>query len=146
MNWYNHHRIIDSCGSYQQGGWKMQLTPGLYSSTSRPGYLAEVTVALLQIRDTRASGRLSIRNEKRLGEGIQHLIERAVPGEQRRQLQQASQRVGDLSQELARRAVSATMQGLHQAGEAPSDAAKHGILHADEMMRHTFDKDRRQQI
>lgn len=253
MNWYNHYRIINSCSSYQQGGWKMELTPGLYSSASRPGYLAEVTLALLQICDTRASGRLSIRNEERfglahlyfkqaclvhvagdkrdgestlndlltwskgkvrfdpslmvnyesvtwqqaqifsrwlaflemrgaiqgipqtrlegfvhsliehlpvepiafpqqitnleeyekealarqwqrVGEDIHHLIERALPG------------VGQISQNLARRAVNATWQGLRQAGEATSEAAKHTILHADEIMRHTFDKDRRQQI
>ena len=243
----------------------MKQTPAHYSSVSRPGYLAEVTLALLQIRDTRASGRLSIRNGEhfglahlyfkeaclvhitgdkrdgenvlndlltwskgtvrfdsalmvnyesvtwqqaqifsrwlaflemrgiiqgiprtrldgfvrtltehlpgkpiafpqqiafyeeyeeeslarqwqRLGEGIHHLIERTVPEEQRRQLQQVSQRVGDFSQDLARRAMSATRQGLHQAGEVTSEAAKQSILHADEIMRHTFDKDRRQQI
>jgi hypothetical protein len=243
----------------------MKLSPGLYSSASRPGYLAEVTLALLQIRDTRASGRLSIRNEERfglahlyfkeaclihitgdrrdgesvlndlltwskgkvrfdsslmvnyksitwqqaqifsrwlaflemhgimhgiphirlegfvrsliehlptepialpqqitileeyeedalarhwqrLGEDIHHLIARAVPEEQRRKLQQASQRVGEISQDLARRAVNVTLHGLRQAGEVTSEAAKQSVLHADEIMRHPIDKDRRQQI
>jgi hypothetical protein len=45
----------------------MELTPGLLSSASRQGYLAEVTLALLHIRDTHASGRLSIRNDERFG-------------------------------------------------------------------------------
>ena len=243
----------------------MELAPGLYSSASRPGYLAEVTLALLQICDTRASGRLSIRNEERfglahlyfkeaclvhvtgdkrdgesvlndlltwskgkvrfdpslmvnyvsvtwqqaqifsrwlaflemrgamqgiphtrlegfvrglvehlpaepiafpqqiaylegdeedplvrhwqrLGEDIHHLIERAVPGEQRRQLQQASQRAGEISQDLARRAVNVTRKGLRHAGEAASEGARQSIMQADEIMRHTFDNDRRQQL
>ena len=243
----------------------MEPIPGLHPSASHPGYLAEVTLALLQIRDTRTSGRLSIRNGERFGlahlyfkeaclihvtgdkmdgeiilndlltwskgtirfdpalmvsyesvtwqqaqifarwlaflemratmqgiprtrldgfvrdltghlpgepiafpqqianyeehdeealgrqwqrfgEDIQHLIERTVPEEQRRQLHQVSQRVGDISQDLARQAVSVTRQGLRQIGEATSEVAKQSILHADEIIRHTFDKDRRQQI
>ncbi len=243
----------------------MEPIPGLHPSASHPGYLAEVTLALLQIRDTRTSGRLSIRNGERfglahlyfkeaclihvtgdkmdgeiilndlltwskgtmrfdpalmvsyesvtwqqaqifarwlaflemraimqgiprtrldgfvrdltghlpgepivfpqqianyeerdeealgrqwqrLGEDIQHLIERKLLEEQRRQLHQVSQRVGDISQDLARRAVSMTRQGLRQIGGATSEVAKQSILHADEIVRHTFDKDRRQQI
>jgi hypothetical protein len=42
--------------------------------------------------------------------------------------------------------VSVTRQGLRQIGETTSEVAKQSILHADEIMRHTFDKDRRQQI
>ena len=45
----------------------MEYTSDLYPQMSRPGYLAEVTLALLRIRDTRASGRLSIRNAERFG-------------------------------------------------------------------------------
>ena len=45
----------------------MEPIPGLHPSASHPGYLAEVTLALLQIRDTRTSGRLSIRNGERFG-------------------------------------------------------------------------------
>src|SRR5437667_3688103 len=45
----------------------MENASDLYPHTSRPGYLAEVTRALLSIRDTCASGRLSIRNAERLG-------------------------------------------------------------------------------
>ncbi len=35
--------------------------------SSRPGYLAEVTLAFIYIRDTRASGRLSLRNGEQFG-------------------------------------------------------------------------------
>src|SRR5438270_13730045 len=70
------------------------------------------------------------RQWQRVGEDIHHLIARAVPEEQRRQLQQASQRVGEISQDLARRAVNATLQGLRQAREATSEAAKQSILRA----------------
>lgn len=239
----------------------MEPTPSLYLPVSRPGYLAEVTLALLHIRDLSASGRLSIRNgerfgiahlyfkeaclvhingdkgdgeailndlltwskgivrfdaalmasyesitwqqaqvfarwlaflemrglmqgipqmhlaglvrdltghlpgepiafprqianyentlahqQLRLGDDLHQLIECAVPEEQRQQLQQVTKRVGDISFDLARRAVSATWHGLRQIGEATSEAAKQGIVYADEMVRHTFDKDRRQQI
>ena len=86
------------------------------------------------------------RQWQRFGGDIQHLIERTVPEEQRRQLHQVSQRVSDISQGLARRAVSVTWQSLRQIGEATSEVAKQNILHADEIMRHTFDKNRRQQI
>ena len=37
------------------------------SQGARPGYFAEVTLALIDIRDTRASGRLSIRNSEKFG-------------------------------------------------------------------------------
>lgn len=43
----------------------MEHTP--YKQVARPGYLAEVTLALIFIRDTSASGRLSIRNSERFG-------------------------------------------------------------------------------
>jgi hypothetical protein len=43
----------------------MERTSDLRPHASRPGYLAEVTMALLHIRDSRASGRLSIRNTER---------------------------------------------------------------------------------
>ena len=46
---------------------EMEHTSELYPHMSRPGYLAEVTMALLHIRDTGASGRLSIRNAERFG-------------------------------------------------------------------------------
>ncbi|HJT57249.1 MAG TPA: DUF4388 domain-containing protein [Ktedonobacteraceae bacterium] len=239
----------------------MEPTPSPYLPVSRPGYLAEVTLALLHIRDLSASGRLSIRNGERfgiahlyfkeaclvhingdkgdgeailndlltwskgavrfdaaltvsyesitwqqaqiftrwlaflemrglmygipqmrldrfvrdltehlpgepiafplqianyedalahqrlsLGDDLQRFIERAVPEEQRQHLQQVTKRVGDISFDLAKRAVSATWQGLRQIGEATSEAAKQSIIYADEMMRHTFDKDRHQQI
>ncbi len=235
----------------------MKSSPGLSVSDLRPGYLAEVTLALLQIREMRSSGRLSIRNGERfglahlyfkeaslihvigdkkdgesilndllswskgsvrfdpallvsyesitwqqaqifarwlaflemrgtmlgiprtrldgfvhdliehlpgepiafpqqianyeenlarqrprLGEDIQHLIERTVPEETRQQLQQISKRVGDISYDLARRAA----QGLRQIGEVTSEAAKQGIVHADEVMRNTFERERRQQV
>ena len=45
----------------------MEYTSEQYPQLSRPGYLAEVTLALLYIRDTRASGRLSVRNADRFG-------------------------------------------------------------------------------
>jgi hypothetical protein len=45
----------------------MGQTTDLHSPLSRPGYLAEVTMTLLHIRDTRGSGRLSIRNAERFG-------------------------------------------------------------------------------
>jgi hypothetical protein len=45
----------------------MEYTSELYPQMSRPDYLAEVTLALLHIRDTRASGRLSVRNADRFG-------------------------------------------------------------------------------
>ena len=47
----------------------MQQVPNslVSSSFSRPGYLAEVTQALMHIRDTNASGRLSIRNSGQFG-------------------------------------------------------------------------------
>jgi hypothetical protein len=267
MNWYNHYDRFKRWLQYAIGKVvdEMEHTPSLYSSASRPGYLAEVTLALLQIRDTRAYGRLSIRNGERfglahlyfkeaclvhvtgdkrdgeivlndlltwskgavrfdpaclvnyksltwqqaqlftrwlaflemrgvmqgiprsrlegfvrsltehlpaepitfpqqiafyeeheeevrtrqwqrLGDDVRHLVERTVPEEQRQQLQQLSQRVGEVSQDLAKRAARATLQGLQQAGEVASEAAKRGIVHADEMMRHTFEVDRRQQI
>jgi hypothetical protein len=216
----------------------MELSPGLLSSVSRPGYLAEVTLTLLHIRDTRVSGRLSIRNDERFGlahlyfkeaclihvtgdkrdgesvlndlltwskgkvrfdpslmvnyesitwqqaqifsrwltflemrgtmQGIPHtrlegfmrsLIEH-LPAEpiafpqqitipeayEKDALARQWQRVGEISQDLARRAVNATLQGLRQAREATSEAAKQSILRADELMVHTFDKSHRQQI
>ena len=43
----------------------MDHTP--YGQVARPGYLAQVTLALIFIRDTSASGRLSIRNGDRFG-------------------------------------------------------------------------------
>ncbi|HEX9132395.1 MAG TPA: hypothetical protein VF844_08880 [Ktedonobacteraceae bacterium] len=45
----------------------MEYTSVVYPRMSRPGYLAEVTLALLHISDTRASGRLSVRNAERFG-------------------------------------------------------------------------------
>src|SRR5713101_7985166 len=49
----------------------MERTSDGRMHSSRPGYLAEVTLALLFIRDTRASGRLSVRNGEQFG--IAHL-------------------------------------------------------------------------
>ena len=49
----------------------MQQFPDASQAFSRSGYLAEVTLALLYIRDTNASGRLSIRNGEQFG--IAHL-------------------------------------------------------------------------
>ena len=49
----------------------MERTSDGRMRSSRPGYLAEVTLALLFIRDTRASGRLSVRNGEQFG--IAHL-------------------------------------------------------------------------
>ena len=49
----------------------MQRSHATSSSSSRPGYLAEVTIALMRIRDTGASGRLSLRNGE--GFGLAHL-------------------------------------------------------------------------
>lgn len=49
----------------------MERTSDGRMHSSRPGYLAEVTLALLFIRDTRASGRLSLRNGEQFG--IAHL-------------------------------------------------------------------------
>ena len=49
----------------------MERTSDLSLHSSRPGFLAEVTLALLFIRDTRASGRLSLRNGEQFG--IAHL-------------------------------------------------------------------------
>jgi hypothetical protein len=45
----------------------MEHAPDLHPHVSRPGYLAEVTIALLYIREMYASGRLSIRNGERFG-------------------------------------------------------------------------------
>lgn len=45
----------------------MVHTSELYPQMSRPGFLAEVTLALLHIRDTSASGRLSVRHAERFG-------------------------------------------------------------------------------
>ena len=45
----------------------MEYTSELYPQKFRSGYLAEVTLALLHIRDTRVSGRLSVRNAERFG-------------------------------------------------------------------------------
>ena len=56
-----------------QGRWQLfmeqSFDPRMHSS--RPGFLAEVTLALLIIRDRRASGRLSLRNGEQFG--IAHL-------------------------------------------------------------------------
>ncbi len=49
----------------------MQRSHATSSSFSRPGYLAEVTIALMRIRNTGASGRLSLRNGE--GSGLAHL-------------------------------------------------------------------------
>lgn len=49
----------------------MERTSDLRMHSSRPGFLAEVTLALLFIRDRRASGRLSLRNGEQFG--IAHL-------------------------------------------------------------------------
>ena len=45
----------------------MERTSDLHPHAARPGFLAEVTLALLYIRDTRATGRISIRNAERFG-------------------------------------------------------------------------------
>ena len=47
-----------------------------FSQGARPGYFAEVTLALIDIRDTRASGRLSMRNGEKFG--LAHLYFRAA--------------------------------------------------------------------
>lgn len=49
----------------------MQHPPDSSSASSRPRYLAEVTLVMVHIRDTTASGRLSIRNGEQFG--IAHL-------------------------------------------------------------------------
>lgn len=49
----------------------MERTSNQRMHSSRPGFLAEVTLALLFIRDRRASGRLSLRNAEQFG--IAHL-------------------------------------------------------------------------
>ena len=49
----------------------MQHSPDSSSASSRPGYLAEVTLAMIHIRNSAASGRLSIRNGEQFG--IAHL-------------------------------------------------------------------------
>lgn len=49
----------------------MERTSDLRMHSSRPGFLAEVTLALLFMRDRRASGRLSLRNAEQCG--IAHL-------------------------------------------------------------------------
>lgn len=49
----------------------MERTSNLRMHSSRPGFLAEVTLALLFVRDRRASGRLSLRNAEQFG--IAHL-------------------------------------------------------------------------
>lgn len=49
----------------------MDRTADLRMHSSRPGFLAEVTLTLLLMRDMRASGRLSLRNSEQLG--IAHL-------------------------------------------------------------------------
>jgi hypothetical protein len=49
----------------------MEHTSSLSMHSSRPGFLAEVTLALLFIRDRQASGRLSLRNAEQFG--ITHL-------------------------------------------------------------------------
>src|SRR5258707_8011075 len=49
----------------------MQRSHATSSSFSRPGYPAEVTIALMRIRNTGASGRLSLRNGE--GSGLAHL-------------------------------------------------------------------------
>jgi len=48
-------------------GSNMRQTPGPQPHSSRPSYLAEVTLALIHLWHTRASGRLSIRNGERFG-------------------------------------------------------------------------------
>ena len=53
------------------GSLNMQHSPDSSSASSRPGYLAEVTLVMVRIRDTAASGRLSIRNGEQFG--IAHL-------------------------------------------------------------------------
>jgi hypothetical protein len=45
----------------------MERTSDLHPHPARPGFLAEVTLDLLYIRDTRATGRISIRNAERFG-------------------------------------------------------------------------------
>src|SRR5438552_12037364 len=45
----------------------MQHSSGFSPVFSRPGYLAEVTLALMSLRDSNASGRLSIRNVEQFG-------------------------------------------------------------------------------
>ena len=64
---------IEGSGSGCRLGWLMNIehTSNLHLHPSRPGYLAELTLALLFIHDTQASGRLSLRNGERFG--IAHL-------------------------------------------------------------------------
>lgn len=250
----------------------MEHSPDLHLHVSRPGYLAEVTMDLLYIRDVRASGRLSIRNGERFGlvhlyfsqarlihitgdkhngemilndlltwtkgsvrldpamvvdyesvtwqqaqifarwltflemrgimqgiprarlnglaqslttnlpaepitlpeeveryeeseeialsrqwqrlnEGVHHLIERSVTEEQRQQLRQVSQRVngvvhqaGDVTQDLAKRAVRVTREGVRQAAEVAQEAARQSTQRAEEMVKQALNQDRRQQF
>lgn len=49
----------------------MQRSSGLSSRFARPNYFAEVTLALVRVRDVRSSGRLSVRNCE--GTGLAHL-------------------------------------------------------------------------
>ena len=49
----------------------MEQTSDLHMHSSRPGFLAEVTLALLLVRDRSASGRLSLRNAEKFG--VAHL-------------------------------------------------------------------------
>lgn len=79
---------------------------------------------------------------QRLNEGVQHLIERTVTEEQRRQLRQVSQRVngvvqqaGDMTQELAKRAFKASQE-----------AARKGALRAEALVREALNQERRQQF
>ena len=88
------------------------------------------------------------RQLQRLNEGVQYLIERTVPGEQRQQLRRVSQRLngvvqqaGDATQELAKRATRATKESVLQAAEAAQEAARQGGLRAEGLMRQAFNRD-----
>lgn len=86
------------------------------------------------------------RQWQRVSEGMQQIVERTLPEEQREQLRQVSQaagrrmneamqQAGDLTQVLARKAAKATQEGVRQAVET-----------AQGVIEQNFSKERRQQI
>lgn len=84
------------------------------------------------------------RQWQRLNEGAQQLIERAISEDQREQLKQAAHQIGEVTQEVMKRASRATQEGFSQAVAAAQVAARQGTQRVEELVRQSLNQERRQ--
>ncbi len=91
--------------------------------------------------------------EQRLNAGVRSMIDRSPTEEQLQQLHQVFQRLkgivhhaSEVTQELAKRAVKTTQEGLLQAAELSQEAARQSVLRTEGIVRQAFNQDRRQKL